>query len=265
VVASQGKPESPSIEQQKQHIRPLRGTHIAGFSLVGTHGLNPGGPVNHISALSLVVANLIVAFVVMSQKWGYYSVILIYWLEALIIGVYNLGRMFVVCWFGNPLGKWVGIKNGLSRLVLSLVLGGFFVVKFGGLALGLGLLVMAIPGFLAQRENTDEITAISHGLEAVGAGVLMAAGILFVSHGVSFALNFLRRGEYKQSNAFVLLFKPYVRMVLVVVVLILGFTATLLIPNFGRTTGFAVAIVLLKLIVDMVSHAFAHRQRTRGT
>ena len=216
---------------------------------------------NSISAISLVVANLIVAVVVITQRWGYYSVILVYWFEALIIGLYNLVRMVVVCWFGEPLGSRVGMKDGFSRFILSLVVGGFFVLKWGAFALGLGFLVASAPAFFAKANGSHELFSVMDGLEAVGAGVMGAALVLLISHGVSFVLNFLIRGEYKRSNVLILLVKPYARMILVLVVLVLGFVATYYTGDLTGATGFAVAIVLVKLAVDLVSHAFEHRKR----
>jgi hypothetical protein len=213
------------------------------------------------TSAALVVANLIVAFVAVSQRWGYYSIIMVYWWEAVIIGFYNLGRMFVVCLFGDPLGKRVGIESVLARLVLAIVLGGFFIVKFGGFAIGLGLMVMAAPAVLAQGDNSNDIVAIADGLDAVGAAVMTAVAMLFLSHGVSFLMNFLGRREFKRSNVLLLLFRPYARMVLMLIVLLLGFAAAAFVPALGRTTAFAVAIVLLKLLVDLASHKFDHRRR----
>jgi len=217
--------------------------------------------VNYVSAISLVVANLIVAIVVITQKWGFYSVILVYWFEAVIIGLYNLLRMIVVCWFGEPLGRRMGVKDGLSRLVLSVVVGGFFIMKWGAFALGLGFLVASAPAFFAEAKDSEQLFSIMNALEAVGEGVLTAALVLLISHGVSFVLNFLIRGEYKRSNVLILLVKPYARMILVLVVMVLGFIATYYTNDLTGATGFAVAIVLVKLTVDLVSHAFEHRKR----
>lgn len=215
---------------------------------------------NQLSTKSLIAVNLIVAFVVIFQKWGYYSVLLIYWVEAMIIGLYGLGRMCVACWFGEPFGKRIGVKDGASRLALSLVLGGFYILKFGGFALGLGVLVALAPGFLADGASSQKWTEVTRGLNAVGAGVAIVAALLFISHGISFVSNFLRRREYKKSNVIVLLFGPYVRMILVLVVLAAGFGVTVIFPALYRTTAFAAGIVLVKLLADAVSHALEHHQ-----
>lgn len=216
---------------------------------------------NRISVISLIVANLIVAIVVTSEQWGYYSVLLVYWCEAMIVGLYSLGRMCVTCWFGDPFGKRVGMANGPSRLVLSMVLGAFFILKFGGFALGMGLCVSSIPSLLADGGSSGGFMEIMVGLEAVGVGVGVAAAILFVSHGVSFVLNFVGRAEYKRSNVLMLLFKPYLRMALVLVVLAVGFAGAVASPDLSRTTGFAVGVVLIKLLVDAASHVLEHRRR----
>jgi len=216
---------------------------------------------NRITSAALVLANIVVAFVAVTQQWGYYSVILVYWWEAVIIGFYNLGRMFVVCMVGDPLGKRVGIEGAGARLVLAIVLGGFFIAKFGGFAIGLGLMVMGAPAMLAEGENPDDLAVIADGLTAVGGSVMTAAAMLFISHGISFFVNFLGRREFKRSNVLLLLFRPYARMVLMVVVLLLGLAAAAYFPALGRTTAFAVAIVLFKLLVDLASHKFEHRNR----
>ena len=217
---------------------------------------------NRLSAKLLIAANLVVAFMIIFEKWGYYSVLLISWIEAMIIGLYGLGRMCVACWFGNPLGKRVGVKDGSSRVVLSLVLGGFFIAKFGGFSLGLGFLVALTPGFLADAEGADGLAAITEGLSSVGLGVVIAAALLFISHGVSFFQNYVAGHEYRRSNALVLLFKPYLRMVLVLVVLAAGFAVTSAFPQLYGTTAFAVGIVLIKIFVDTISHALEHRRTT---
>jgi hypothetical protein len=167
--------------------------------------------------------------------------------------------MCVVCWFGEPLGSRIGMKDAVSRLMLSLILGGFFVVKFGGFALGMGLWVALTPGFLAGGGSSVGLDAIGDGLNDVGAGVLIAAASLFVSHGISFVTNFLGRQEYRHSNALVLLFKPYLRMILVLVVLAAGFAAAMAAPALYRATAFALSVVAVKLLADAVSHRLEHR------
>jgi hypothetical protein len=218
--------------------------------------------VNRFPTIALVAANLIVVLVAISQRWGYYSVILIYWIEAMIIGVFGLGRMCVACWFGTPLGKWVGVGDGASRVMLSMFLGGLFLVKFGGFALGMGLLVALTPGFLAGGQGSNGLIAVAEGLDEVGTGVLVVAAMLFVSHGVSFAVNFIGRREYQQTNALVLLFKPYLRMLLVLLVLAAGFSAASVMPELYEATGFAIGVLLVKLLADVASHLLEHRART---
>lgn len=213
-----------------------------------------------LSAISLVLANLVVAAIVLFEQWGYYAVLLVYWLEAMVIGFYALGRLAVACWFGEPLGRWIGMANAGSRVMLSLFAGGFFIVKFGGFAFGMGFLVALVPGFLADASGTDPMV-VTDALGSVGPGVATAAAVLLISHGISFVINFVGRGEYKHRNIVVILFEPYLRMVLVLVVLVAGVLGAAFLPALSHATGFAVAVILVKTAVDLVSHAIDHRRR----
>jgi hypothetical protein len=216
------------------------------------------------AATALVAANLFVAAVAILGDWGYYAVLLVFWWEAVIIGFYNVGRMFVTCLFGEPLGRWVGFENRAARFLFAVLLAGFFVFKFGGFALGTGLLVLVVPGLLVREDNSDELLAVSHGIDAVGSEVLLAVAALFVSHGVSFFVNYIGRREYRRSGILLLLFWPYARLALVFAVVIAGLTATQWAPQLAGAPVFAVAMILLKLLLDLATHLHERARGDRG-
>jgi Family of unknown function (DUF6498) len=131
------------------------------------------------------------------------------------------------------------------------------VIKFGGFALTIGLFVLLLPGFLT---GDDAGAGVARALMAAGPGFLMAAGVLGLSHGVSFARNFLAGREYDRIDVVSLAFWPYVRMSLVAVTLLVGLAIATLLPGVGRHAAFAGLIVLLKLGVDVMSHIFEYRR-----
>lgn len=214
------------------------------------------------SVFSLIVANLIVAVQAVRHEWGYYELILTYWVEVVIIGGYNVLRLLVVGLIGAaPLGKWLGervdLGGVLNRLVWTILGVGFFVVKFGGFAIGIGLMVALLPAFL--KEAGAGSSGVLHALRMAGPGLLTSAGVLCLSHGISFVRNFLARREYDRFNMMVLAFWPYARMTAVGVVLVGGLVLARIWPGLGGRTGFAVVIVLLKLCADLATHALEHR------
>jgi hypothetical protein len=214
--------------------------------------------------VALVIANAFVAFQTFRHDWGYYEVMLIYWVEIIILGCYNVLRMLVVGVVGAaPLGawaaRWVDPGGTLNRLALTAIGVGFFVVKFGGFALTIGLLVLLLPAFLAV-EGDGSGAGLHRALLAAGPGFLMAAGVLALSHGVSFVRNFLAGREYDRIDVVSLAFWPYLRMSLVAVTLLAGLAVAGLLPGVGRQAAFAGVMVLLKLAVDAMSHIFEHRR-----
>ena len=208
-------------------------------------------------ATALIAANLVVAAVTLFRGWGFYEIIIVYWCEVIIIGGYNMARMVMVGLAGEPFGKWVDVGGVGNRLVLLIFVLGFFVVKFGGFALGMGLLVAMVPAFLGQAHDAGA-REIWHGLRAVAGGVAIAVMVLFISHGISFVMNYLVRREYEKTNLLVLMFWPYVRMSLVVMALAAGLVAAKLFPALDTSTTFGVVIVLVKLAADLLLHQIEH-------
>jgi hypothetical protein len=211
---------------------------------------------------ALVLANLFVALLTLRHEWGYYETLLIYWSEAVILGVYNVVRLMVVGVFGAaPLGtwaaRWVDPGSRLNRFIFTAIGVGFFVVKFGAFALGVGVFVLLLPAMLTLDEG--EIWSVHRGLAAAGPGLLAATGALCLSHGVSLVRNFLMGREYDRLNIVGLVFWPYARMSLVGGVLLLGIVIARLVPALGWETAFAVVMVLLKLLADAASHTLEHR------
>lgn len=214
--------------------------------------------------VALVIANGFVAFQTFRHEWGYYEVMLIYWLEVVILGFYNVLRMLVVGVVGAaPLGawaaRWVDLGSALNRLGLTAIGVGFFVVKFGAFALTIGLVVVLLPAFL-DVEDDGAGAGLHRALMAAGPGLLIAAGVLGLSHGVSFTRNFLAGREYDRIDVVSLAFWPYLRLSLVAATLLVGLAIARLLPGVGRHAAFAGVMVLLKLGVDVMSHLFEHRR-----
>ena len=214
---------------------------------------------SRLAAAALAAANLVVLAVAGFQKWGYEFLLATVWWETVIIGFFNVGRILIVSLFGDPLGKKIGFANAGSRLAFALIVAGFFVVKFGGFALGLGLLVMLAPAAFTAS-GAHDLHAAAEAVQAVAGMVLPAVAVLFVSHGISFVQNFIRRREYRQSGILMLLFWPYARLALMLPVVLLGFAATRMIPALARTALFTAAVILLKLFVDYATHRIEHRR-----
>jgi Family of unknown function (DUF6498) len=220
--------------------------------------------VSRSALLALVLANAFVAFQAFRHEWGYYEVMLISWVEVVILGFYNVLRMLVVGVAGAaPLGawaaRWVDPGSALNRLGFTAIGIGFFVVKFGAFALTIGLFVLLLPAFLAV-EGDGSGAGIPRALMAAGPGFLLAAGVLGLSHGVSFARNFLGGREYDRIDVVTLAFWPYARMSLVAATLLVGLAIAALLPGVGRHAAFAGVMLLLKLGIDAMSHVFEHRR-----
>ena len=219
--------------------------------------------VDRVGLIALVVANLFVALQALRHEWGFYEVMLVYWSEVAILGGYNVLRMIVVGVLGAaPLGawaaRWVDLGSPLNRLGLTTIGVGFFVFKFGGFALAIGLFVLLLPALLTP-DGEASLATVHQGLRAAGPGFLTASGALILSHGTSFVRNFLMGREYDRVGILGLAFWPYARMSLVGGLLLVGTAVARLLPGVGRQTLFAAVIVLLKLGVDLVSHVVEHR------
>ncbi|MFI5293306.1 MAG: DUF6498-containing protein, partial [Candidatus Limnocylindrales bacterium] len=87
--------------------------------------------------------------------------------------------------------------------------------------------------------------------------VLVAAVIaLFISHGLSYTFNFIGGGEYKRVSAAQQMGKPYGRLVVLHMTIIIGAIA---ISFTGAAIAALAILVLLKIALDIGLHLAEHR------
>lgn len=193
------------------------------------------------SVLSLLLANLVPLVGVLAFAWDLGAIMVLFWAESGIIGFYALLRLCYVA--------------GWSAVFL----GPFFLVHFGGFMVGHLLFIYTL---FVQGVNADGTVAaggdagVLETLGGVFAPLYPALLALFLSHGISFFTNFLRRREYAGRNPADQMKEPYKRIVVMHVSIIFGgwFILTL-----GAPVWALVLLVGLKTGVDVVAHRREHR------
>ena len=192
-------------------------------------------PLTAPSSLALIGANLLPLFGVMSGHLSLVQVMILFWSESAIIGFFTLLKMAVV-------GRW--------KAVLAAP---FFVGHYGGFMAVHFVFVYSI--FVGGLSGATAQPALS-ALTALYKPLWLVAGALFVSHAVSFALNFIGRGEYRGETVSALMMAPYRRIVVLHMTLIFGGWIVV----FMQSSAPAVALLIgLKIITDLHAHTREHR------
>jgi hypothetical protein len=186
------------------------------------------------AVVALVAANLVPLVGVLFLGWSVWTILTVYWLENGIVGFYNVLKMAVVPGIG---------KLGMIP---------FFIVHYGMFWLVHGIFVQTLPGLTGF--GTAVGTARSTGVDL--SSVILAGIGLFISHGVSFVFNFLRRGEQLRTSATELMFAPYRRVVILHLTILFG---ALAVAAFGARLLPLVILVSRKTATDLGFHLREHR------
>lgn len=209
------------------------------------------------SAWLLIAANMVPVMGVLLLGWGVFDVLLLYWTENVVIGVFNVLRMMLVQ-PANPVAWFT-----------KLLMVPFFVVHYG--------MFTAVHGFFLMALFQDETAAwnLSGPADSVPdmffatlaailerPGALLVIGSLLISHGYSFVANYMGRGENLRASLRQLMTQPYTRVIVMHVTIIgMGFLVLLT----GTKTVGVLLLVALKTGVDLRSHAAEHARLSRPT
>ena len=193
------------------------------------------------SALTLVAANLVPLGGVLFFGWSVFATLLLFWVENVIVGAFNVLRMLVA----QP---QIGAMWAAKLFMIP-----FFTFHYGMFVTVHGVFVLSLFGGGFTGRGFPTAATFAHAVQV--AGIAPAAWGLALSHGVSFAFNYIGTGEYRSALVPALMFRPYGRvMVLHIVILGGGFLVTL----FGSPLIPLALLVVLKTGLDLFGHLREH-------
>ena len=185
----------------------------------------------------LLAVNLVPLLLVTAGLWDLQRVIVLYWLENGVIGLWHILRMMTA---------------QRSALLLRLLESGFFCIHYGIFFFVHGMFVMLM---LKLPVNIGNPLSLWH---AIPRGSLVILMLLVCSHGYSTWWHYFHGGEYRNVRSGDLLMRPYAR-VIVLHLAILGTGFIALQSDAPRVM--LVVLVVLKTVVDMLMHFRSHRLR----
>ena len=224
------------------------------------------------TALALVAANLVPLVGVVAFGWDVASLLFVFWLESGVVGFFNVLRMAKA---QGPIaslppekqpqmdagGKsegqgssrapretlqrpasFLAPSGDSSRQLASasnVVLIPFFLLHFG-LFMGVHL------AFLLAFFGPPRIPPLNLGLTTAA---------LFASHGLSYVTYYLLRGEYLRTWPANEMQRPYGRIVVMHLTIILG---AFLVLQVGAPAAALAVMVAVKIAIDLVAHNRAH-------
>lgn len=206
----------------------------------------------------LVLSNLVPLAGVVLGAWDLPTILVLYWLENGIVGLFTVPRILLAA---GPTELSVPLSGTRIRLgpsvptfpkVQKAVLVPFFAFHYGMFWIVHGVFVFAIAGGLFSP-GVDPLATAGPRWDLV----LIGAAGLAASHGLSFWLNYLGRGEYRATAPSAQMGAPYGRVVILHLTIIFGAIA---ITVLGSPVGAIAVLVVVKTIVDLGAHLAEHRR-----
>jgi len=188
----------------------------------------------NLSVLFLVITNLYPVYAVYNKEMSAFSVVVLYVLETLIVTFYTIFKAKKLKNGGftefNPLWMFILVYSVMTFAAL-----GFFLVFIGI--------------YLGQLENSISVWSFFN------QSLLNSLLLLFISHGVSYYFNYIRKKEYLTAK-FDNLFKvPYQRVVVQQITVIVG---GIVLGVVNGAIAFMIVLIIVKIILDIKAHIKSH-------
>jgi len=190
------------------------------------------------SLVALVLANLIPVFGVLEFGWEVFPLLLLFWFENVIIGVFNALKMLFAA-PDNPV-SW-----GAKLFIIP-----FFCIHYGMFTFVHGIFIVVLfGGGMKTGAGFPSPETFWHAAQASHLGWAILG--LTISHGFSFVTNYLANGEYQRANLSALMQQPYGRIVVMHLTVLGG---GFLIASLHSPVAGLLLLVALKTILDMRAH-----------
>jgi hypothetical protein len=228
------------------------------------------------STMVIVFTNLIPVFGVLFFGWDAFMIVLLYWMENAVIGFFNIFKILFAS--GTMLSSASSIfKSGLlsSRVspesleklkqleeqqakqsfstpqAMKVFLVPFFTIHYGGFMCGHGVFIVAIFQKDALEGSRGVLEAVGGELSSVFSwGLAVALAALILEHGYNFFTDYWKGGRYKKTNAAIQMFKPYPRIFVLHIVIMVG-GGLMVFLQLPRLT--VILLIAFKIAFDLVS------------
>jgi hypothetical protein len=179
--------------------------------------------------IAILVSNLLPVFGILYLHWSMGSVMVLYWVENVIVGLFTILKIaFARAQIGSGTGK------------LAIIV--FFCLHFGGFCLGHGIIIAGL--FLPRLYRSWNWQSLLAELWVPILGMVISYGISFVQH-------YLRGGIYKRASLTKLMFEPYPRIVPLHFGIILGGFVCF---AFGSPIWFVLMLIAFKTTAEVVAY-----------
>lgn len=194
----------------------------------------------------LVGANLVPLVGAVFFGWSVWTILVLYWIENGIVGVLNVPKILLaqgrltVDLAGSPLA--LGSFGALRFLFAP-----FFLLQYGIFWAVHGFFVLGfLPLLLEGSPALGTLSAVDVAIGGAG---------LAIGHGSSFVVNFVGRREYRSVSAWDQVQRPYRRVAVLQLTIILGAWGIVLLGSPVVLLGI---LVLAKMTLDVRSHLADH-------
>lgn len=195
-----------------------------------------------LSAWTLLFSNLFVIYIAISEHWPLITIMLAYWCQSIIVGIFNFIRILTLKDFSVENFRISG-RNATPGTGTKLFTAFFFAMHYG--IFHLVYLLFITSGMLFGDFSGS---AIKVDLSFVA----ITAGIFFLNHMFSFATNYAKDSAKKQ-NIGKIMFYPYARIIPMHLTILFG-------GMFFANSDTIILFLGLKTLADLIMHAIEHSQ-----
>lgn len=220
-----------------------------------------------LSAIALVLANLIPLAGVLWMDWRVFDVMILYWAENVVIGAVNVLRM-MSC--GSVLGLSRMARDEANRHLdqrqqtdLSRMAAAakyffipFFIIHYGGFCFGH---YSAVVGLFGKGLGNSDADAVGFGVplaEVWHSPLWIGVFAIVVSHLLSYYFNFIKGGEYQRTDLIQLMKRPYGRIIALHISVIAG---GFLVIVLGDPLWMLLVLIAIKISIDLRMHVAERR------
>lgn len=150
----------------------------------------------------ILIANVIPLIGVLFINWNLAQIVILYWIENIIIGLWNIPRIL--------LAKKSPIK---SNIILSI----FFTIHYSIFCMVHGAFILHLLG----KADPSITTELSASLQLITSGVIIGAITMFFSIGWHFIQTHIQTGEYKNWKNSQAMFHPYPHILIIHIAIII--------------------------------------------